>query len=229
MAICSVSDYKSWRNIAVTTWDTLIATLIAGGQARVEAYCGRLFDNTTRNQFIDGTGGATIQVQAYPITDITEITIFDHATNTALQTLVEDVDYYYNADLGLIYRTNAVRGRVGVAVYDFRGWQNEYSNVDWGVAPCWPEGYQNISIEYDGGYTTMPADLKLAFFEYLDQLWVKTWGGTLPTGLESEKIDKYEYKVGDPDANAVALQRGMFKTTALLTEYFGSWKRGDFL
>jgi len=236
VAIITAAEYKTWRSISVTTYDALIAILIAAAQSAAEDWCGRLFDNTSRDQYYSGSGGATLQVNAYPITAITEIGIFDQATQSTIQTLTANEDYFFVADTGLIYRTNATTGRWGVG--DDRGWNSLGGGTGdrWGTCPNWPRGNLNIKVEYDGGYTTAPSSLKMAMYLYVDYLWSLSWANAVlpPQSIGAvfkEKIDRYEYELANLDEGniKVAVSRGLFLSQAKLQELFGIYRRGDLL
>lgn len=235
MAIITTAEYKTWRGISVSTYDTLIGILIAGANARgVEKYTGRFFDAGDYEELLDGSGGASLQVSAYPINSVASVKLWDNTNQTAYVTLTQYEDYHWNADSGLFYRTNAHTGRISEPVYR-RGFLPD--GVDggsgWGTVPNWPRGPQTVRVDYNGGYSTMPDDLKLSMYQYVDAIWAKTWGeAALPTSpLIEERIDQHSYKLSDLDDITIksAIARGMFEVQAQLAQFFGPWRRGDLL
>jgi hypothetical protein len=106
MALTTISDVKAtakrrYLNFDYTTrWtDTIIGEIITEAQKDIEEYTGRIFDEQTITDTYSGYeqgGGYKLQLNQYPITDITSVTI-----NGTEQT--ENTDYYIlNSESGLL-------------------------------------------------------------------------------------------------------------------------------
>lgn len=192
MAIIDLATYKAHRGVSdtVTLRDAVWSQKISAAQSMAEQFCGRLFDSAARTEKHSGTGGSFFIVKNPPITAIASIAIIsDSGTSSTL-----DTDEY-RGDLtgvtGKVWRIGAQDGRW---VVDDVG-QVETTRI--GTSPCWPEGFQNISITYTGGYTsdTMPAGLKQLICEMVDEL---VWGAGRAQGIQSESVSTngYSYSKG---------------------------------
>lgn len=103
---------------------------------RVQTFiCGRVFEQATFTDIIDGDGSSSILVKNYPIVSVTSIN-YDVSRVFGSDTLIPSTDYAFDANAGII----KFNGRVLVE---------------------WP---QAVKVVYVGGYTPaqMPADLKIA-------------------------------------------------------------------
>lgn len=159
MSLCTVAEYKLWRGIAATTWDaTVIPMFITTATAAIERLCGRTaggFESAAFAEVFDGDGTQTLRVSNGPITSISSIS-FGNATLTA-QTLTDFTD----------------DGRHTIS-YVARSSRSSFAVDDWGNpagasgGDCFPLGYQNVTVEYVGGYGTIPDDLKLACYRFID-------------------------------------------------------------
>lgn len=165
MAICTNAEYTTWAGISVTTYDTRLTALIPQLQARVETYCRRLFDySASVTEVLDGPGGSAVILARAPIYSITSVTITTPDDSVDL----DADDYDYDTDgSGRLFFVSAGDGRLPLTEDGFP------PDPQFGELPRFPKGRGNVTVVYAGGYgtpnTAMPADLKLAFFEYLSE------------------------------------------------------------
>lgn len=192
MAIATTSDYKTYAGISSSTYDTRLGVLITAAQSMMEEYCGRLFDSSSYEDFIDGCGSAVLIVKNPPIAAITYIRVYAFPGDTNYTTL--DSDYYtYDATSGVIKITPSRGARF------FRDTFNETIGPNFGQWPNFTVGFQNVHVKYDGGYTsgTMPAGLKLALYKIVDALFAQT---RADMSLSSETLGSYSYSRGGAQA-----------------------------
>lgn len=70
MAILTLAEYKSIKNVTDATYDAYVTAIIPYLQNSIEEYCDRLFDITTNTEWVRYQNDRNIIVQQYPITDI---------------------------------------------------------------------------------------------------------------------------------------------------------------
>lgn len=208
LAIITTANYKTWKSIAVTTWDALLDILIPAAQARAERFCGRTFDYGTFTEKYDADGDEVILLKSWPVTSITSITHRDTG-------LVAAADYTFVPLTGETRLLNAVRGRFPADDY------GQIEHAQFGVSPNFGEGFKALTVVYIAGYGgagaySFPADLSLAMYQYVDQLFVEVKDGALPDkSLKSETLGKYSYTRMDAA-----------EEDKLLARLFGPFRRG---
>lgn len=183
--LVSTSEYKAWRGISGSTYDTFIATILGWVSADVRRYCGRNltngFESATRTETYSGPDEATIQLREWPITSITSVTQLYAGGDT---TVLDSSTYRVDADSGLLSRIDVRRGR-------FASWAINQSNGyagDWKADPRFEEGFFNYSVVYVGGYSTIPGDLHMAVCRLTDVLFNQR--GNDPS-ITSESLGQY--------------------------------------
>lgn len=208
MAIISASDWKSYKGISASTYDTQLAVVIPAAQSAVEQWCGRVFDSATFTEKHNGNGWHRIVLKNAPITALTSITVVgpDGTSET-----VDSTTYTYEAETGIIGFQPASEGVLSVDE-----WGESETDGAWDVSPKFSGGFQNISVVYTGGYSsgTMPAGLKLAMYQYVDVLMSQAVGGVGAGAFKSERLGDYDYErmVGE-------------ESDALMVRLFGPWRR----
>lgn len=175
MAIISTSDFKTFRNISVSTYDALIGVLIGAGQAQAERYCDRVFDTATYTEKYDGNRTNTLVLRNIPVTTLTSISTIDSSGNTSA---LDSTSYTYEAATGIVKPCG-----------DAWGWYDatdtDPQDRRWGDVPAFGKGHQNYQVVYTGGYSsgTMPADLKLAMYLYVGDLFENALQAYTSSGL----------------------------------------------
>lgn len=185
MAVITTAQFKTYAGITVTTWDTLLGVLIPACQAEVESYCNRLFDTATYTETFDGDNSGQLQLSNYPITSITSVSyVGPDGTTVAMPS----TSYRYEANTGLLTLVPVSYSKS--TAYDTMG--NPLN--EWTYGPRYNRGFQNYRVVYVGGYSSMPADLQLAMYEYVASKFnpIKN-GATADTNLLSESIGDYSY------------------------------------
>lgn len=131
----------------------------------VVRYCGVQFCNTagtqqTFTEYLDGNGSHTIRVKNPPIGTVTSITVYDAAGDADV---LDSDTYRYNAQ-GTIEKT-----AFGTSLFAYTENGEVLPGVTVGDTSQFPEGFQNVKVIYTGGYTTAPADLRMAVYEIVDE------------------------------------------------------------
>lgn len=132
--LTTVAAFKVNFNIlsTFTDHDTLIQNLITQKSKECANYCNRKFAARALTEYYDGDGRATLLLREYPINSITSIHD-DPDRAYGAETLIDSADYTMpNAGLdGMVKGDGIIFGA----------------------------GVENIKVVYNGGYSTLPADL----------------------------------------------------------------------
>ena len=162
MALVSTSEYKAWRGVSGSDYDSTIAVLVPIAQRWVERVCGRTeggfeSDNAPFTEKLDGTGTQVIQVSNGPISSITSIK-FGNGT----QSTIDASTYSFQN------RTIMRIPKRGGATLHIDDWGD---TIPFGVRrPNFPDGFQNIEVVYTAGYASgsIPDDLKYVIYRLVD-------------------------------------------------------------
>lgn len=185
MAIITADQYKVFKGISGTEYDAQLAVIVPAAQALVERYCNRVFDTGTFTELHDGDGTDTIILKNAPLASIRSIKLVD-SVGTVLSTYAA-ADYVSTLSTGIVKLYDSRFGRL---VYDSFG---ILQNTTWGNQPYWPRGFQNIQVIYVGGYSSMPADLQLAMYQYVDAVLSSATSAVGTGTYQSEKLGNYSY------------------------------------
>lgn len=188
MTIATTAEVKAALGILDAGQDARLDALIPALDAAIERHVGRTFSAVTTTERL--SGGATLMLRALPVISITSITDLHSGQ------LITD----YSVDLvkGLVRRLpfGAIWGdlRAGGPFLDQLG----YSGM--AIQP-------RFEVVYQSGYTTVPADVKLALYEAVAFTLAGQGGKT------SEKDGDYAY--------SISAQTGALPATStlLLAEY----------
>ena len=146
--LVTITEYKAYASISSTSSDAQLTILIPMVSSFVRTYCNRTFeDNTTATAGITESysgGGFLFYVKEPPVVGIISMLCKTYSTGDYIE-MVSEVDYEYDED------TEA-------------------------IVSLWEEGFPNIpnaiKVVYNGGFVTVPADLKLGIF-YLITYYLK--------------------------------------------------------
>lgn len=133
MALTLTTVARARRKAAFAAINSdVISDFLTAAQDWVESYCDRKFDSANYSGIYNGHGGRTLFLKHRPVTALLSASIEDDAGS--VETLDISTDLEYEAANG------AVRfGPNNVSSYN-----------------AWPEGFQNITITYTAGYSTIP-------------------------------------------------------------------------
>ena len=161
MPIISTAEYKTYRGITDSGWDTRLGVLIPMVQAHLERYCGRAFDQATyTDEAYDGNGERSLWLPHGPVTAVSAVKILDSEGGT---TTLGSGDYRWTAD-GQLFRISGS--------YD-SGWdyQTIMRTLGGRRSFVWPDDAPaNILVTYTAGYAAdgHPDDLKGLMYLLVD-------------------------------------------------------------
>ena len=188
-SLISISEYKVWSGISGTAQDALLTVLVDAVSMEVRRWCDRDlsngFESAERTEYYDGTGEETIQLVEWPVASVASVVIRYAGGTTET---MDSNTYRVNGDTGILSRIDAVRTRFGVTAF---------GNIDsvFAAEPRFPSGFKNIGVTYTGGYSPIPADLKMACYRLTD-LAYSARGRNF--ALSSESLGQYSYSNADP-------------------------------
>lgn len=142
MALCTLDEIKTYRGISSSSYDTLLQLLIDSCSTWVESYLGtrKIYDDDILiTEYHDGDryaqGKRSIFLQTYPITSIIGVYYSeeDDLSNPTWTAFSDSTDYVVNP------KTGEIKFFYGIG-----------------------KSVQNIKVEYKGGFSAIPSDIKLA-------------------------------------------------------------------
>jgi len=141
-SIINLNDFKTYKNISSTTYDSRIEQLIPYISSFIENYCGRKFSSTLYTEFRDANE-ASIILNNFPLISISSVNLSTDGGQTYTP-LVENTDYYVDMENDSILAVN------GVYI--------AYSAIT----------FKSLKVLYTAGYSSMPHDLKLCAMDLLE-------------------------------------------------------------
>lgn len=129
--LVTLIEAKQWLQITKVTYDDLINVIIPKASQFVESFTKRVFTSGTYKQIYDGTGDYELEVDYWPITSITVLSM----------SLDKENKEYSDA-----ITANEIMIQKGGIVEMFDTKFNK--------------GRRNIYLEYVAGYATIPEDIK---------------------------------------------------------------------
>ena len=214
MAIITTTQYKTFAGIGDASQDTILDVVIPAVQDRLERSCGRLFDTGSRSEIFDGDGSAGIILKHVPVTAMTSVVLTaDDGTTTTYSSATSPTfaeTFRYDSVTGRLQWIGAETGRL---VTD--EWGSLIAET-WGTSPRFRRKFQNVTVSYTGGYTSMPEDLQLLMYELVGAAMQRRGSGTGqdPT-LLSESVGSYTYTL-----------RAIDEAIKAYADAIRPWKRG---
>lgn len=141
IALFDLDEYKQYANIVSTDKDERLEALVLSISTLVRSYCARSFTDyyaTDKTEYYNG-GSTNYSTEEFPIVSVTSVT--------------------YSSDYGQSYTTLTLytdyvidKSKDSIVIFD-------------GDLVDSPNAYKII---YKAGYSSIPADLKLALFDLMD-------------------------------------------------------------
>lgn len=160
--LTTIADVKTLLSISVSTWDTLLQSLVTAASKFIANYCDRDFCDAGSDvtEYYDGYDGEikTLRLKKFPITSITAI-------SSRIGSFTNPTWYTYDAATQYVFKPES-----GEVFFTFQ----------------LPSGHQNIKVVYRGGYAVgaFPMDLVLA----CQKLVGKEFSKRQSQGITNERI-----------------------------------------
>lgn len=148
--LVTLTEYKAYRGIAGSNDDARVGTIIPMVSELVKTYCGRSFIdhyNTDKVEYFTlKWEQSAIFLSELPIKEVVSVQEISAGSQTVYDTLAAD-KYVVDPEMDAIYRVYGA------------------SRVPY------PVGINCVKVTYKGGYSAVPADLKLAIFDLITYYW----------------------------------------------------------
>lgn len=168
MALVTIEDIRSYLTVSGTAQDANLMFYANLASAVVESYCGRSFQSQQRTEYLDG-GRASVFVKNIPINNVTAVWEYDGTQYVKLQppTLAADslpnvaansvaIEYTWDSDTGQITRSFGASPTI--------------DELDYFSSITFTNFKRGVKVEYNGGYDTIPLDIKMTVLDYTKML-----------------------------------------------------------
>ena len=169
MALITISEVKTFLTIISTEHDLQLAAYIEYASKAIESYCGRVFEAGSVTEFHDG-GKSSIFVDKLPINNVSLVGQYSGSeyiplvgSNLANGEL-PNVTANANAVIGYIWypETGEISKDTGAG--------GGFRSLDITYPPVFNNFPKGVKVTYNGGYSIIPNDLKLAAANYVKML-----------------------------------------------------------
>lgn len=143
MALFTLAEFKTHEGIVGTSLDAFVTAMIPRSLAALERLTNRKLEAASFTEDYGGNGTPNLFLRYPPINSITEIKESD-TRDFASVTAIPSSDYVLDSEAGILKRVEATE----IAVLR--------------TGAIWPSGDYNIRVVYNGGFSTVPEDLKEA-------------------------------------------------------------------
>lgn len=150
-----------------------LSSLINASESIIETYTNKIFNNQILTEIYNGNSSTTLKLDKFPVTSVTSVTVVDQS---------DDSSTVYN---GSVFYVDLVTGEI----------RFNQNNVDPANDNVFLSGFQNITVVYVAGYTTVPEDIIQAVIQLI--LFFNNNAG----GIKSEKIGDYAVSYSGSSGN----------------------------
>lgn len=195
-ALVTLEELKPFMgiDIADTSKDTVLTIYINGVSNKIEKLTGRKLMAADYIEKYPGTNSNELVLKHYPINSVTAIT-YVYEDQESID--INDYEYEIDSEEGILYKDN--------------GWILEGFSTYMSRLINYPQ--RHIKVEYNGGFTDVPPDLKLVCLEYISDTYVadKGKGGTLKSySISDVRMDfKDEIKFSKDQLQTIMSYKGM--------------------
>lgn len=166
MSLCTTTYAARAADLANVD-STELQDLLDAATTMIENFCDRTFASTAYTAKQDGTGAQWIYVDNPPLISFTQV-------------IIEDPDGTTETIAASQFRTDSDAGKI---------WFRDDANSSYSYFPC---GFQNIRIDYTGGFATIPASVQRACLLVARALYAQTSGG-VNAAMQSERMGEHNY------------------------------------
>jgi hypothetical protein len=192
--LVSLADYKTVAQISGTAQDARLTILLGMASAEIRRACGRDltngFESATRTETYPGTDESTVQLNEWPVTSITSVTVLTAGGGTEV---LDSDSYRVDAATGLLSRIDVERGR-----FSSYQWKTSTPEGSFKPSPRFEEGFFNVSVVYVGGYATIPLDIQGAVCQITSIL-----SGNVGANMSLKSESLGQYSVTRQDAKII--------------------------
>lgn len=181
--LVTLAQYKEAEGISSSKDDLRFNSIIPSVSELVKTYCGTSFvdfysSNKTETFTIDWDT-YVVQLTESPINSIVSVQERETYGSSYSSLATSDSEFYLESSTDSIFRTNA---------------SGRYQN--------WPKGVGSVKVIYTGGYSEVPADLKLAVLDLVTYYYKdehKQRQSIAGASLQNQGSSSQRMNVGFPD------------------------------
>ena len=181
--LVTLAQYKEAEGISSSKDDLRFNSIVPSVSELVKTYCGNSFvdfysSNKTETFTIDWDT-YVVQLTESPVNSIVSVQERETYGGSYTTLTTSDNEYYLESSTDSILRTN-----------DSGRYQN------------WPKGVGSVKVVYTGGYSEVPADLKLAIFDLITYYYKdehKQRQSIAGATLQNQGSSSQRMNVGFPD------------------------------
>lgn len=191
-SLVTLNEVKNYMDINSTTYDAKLSNLIVYASGLIESYCSRTFNAANVTYEYQKGGKPYVFVNNPPINNVWSVAEYDGTqyvvlTDPPVDGGLPNVAANANSVPGYTFESDS--GKI------WKGMTTEISSSissDQGFTP-YPKG---VRISYNGGYTSIPNDLKLCCLALVKDLH-KGMDAQI-TRFDREQIQQMPYSAGFP-------------------------------
>ena len=163
-------EAKDFLQLTVSTYDTLIDSLIEKASGLIESQAQRLFGENSYEEIYCGNDSRSISLDHYPVIDVDYLSYDIDTENRITNDLVTPRDYFVRCEDGLLELAD-----------DF----------------FYKSEYRTIYVKYSAGYETIPADIKLACLNLISKKFMDITDKR--AGIQSKSSMNYQITYSQND------------------------------
>jgi hypothetical protein len=163
---------KQYLGINDTAFDGFIDSWIDLASGRVEAHLRRKVKSQEIEEILDGTGTYTLCPRYSPIISIVGDTENDQLGNVQYRDSVSSSWTNLLTDIDVL------------VMDEHRPWELVIGDE----STVWPIGWQNIRLEYNAGWTDVPAEIQMVVIEMVAKAYQESNVGRSSLGVSSSSV-----------------------------------------
>lgn len=194
MSYITLAEVKNYLQISSTNEDDRLANLITYACTLVETYCSREFSAANVVEYIDG-GHPSVFASRIPVNNVNSVSEYSGSAYTVLAGPNADgslpdnltsnssaMEYMWDTDTGKFQRLGSDKSH-----------HHKLSIISGKTFSDYAHG---VKLDYNGGYATVPGDVKLATLDYLKILHKQL--GSQSFSFAGENLEHYPLSANFP-------------------------------
>ena len=168
-ALIQLGELKEYLTITSNTYDNKLSNIIVMVSSAIESYCGREFHSQYVSELHDG-GRSSIFVNRIPVNNVNSVMEYNgmhYVPLTGPNSTGELPNLYANATQVVQYTYDGDTGQFSRNTGEDSG----FPDLSYFSPTIFADYKRGVKIEYNGGYDSIPNDLKIAALDYSKLLY----------------------------------------------------------
>lgn len=187
MALVTLAEVKNYLSISSTTDDDKFSNLINFASTMVENYCSRNFVSNNYIEYLDG-GRSSVMIRNIPVTKINSVQEYSGIEYIILKGPLSDgalPNTRANANATIEFSWDGETGIISRNTGDGEG----FPELDLSPPLAFRNFKKGVRIEYVGGYSATPNDIKVIVMELVEEMHKREGGiSTFSLAGESQQL-----------------------------------------